>query len=170
MVPSVAPPSSIETRPKVMSASRGQEELPRRTEITRETSRGDAIATTRHFFGTVTERRSATDVPVTTTMSVTQTDTPPVTSVPVETEHQEPETSSIRILLPNGTPHRPTATATLRPRMREQKISEGQTEEQSQDDGESEESAPLEPLVMEGLPDELGPEWRVLHPFDIPGV
>ena len=23
---------------------------------------------------------------------------------------------------------------------------------------------------MEGLPDELGPEWRVLHPFDIPGV
>ena len=54
--------------------------------------------------------------------------------------------------------------------MREQRISEGQTEEQSQDDGESEESAPLVPLVMEGLPDELGPEWRVLHPFDIPGV
>ena len=23
---------------------------------------------------------------------------------------------------------------------------------------------------MEGLPDELGPEWRLLHPFDIPGV
>ena len=23
---------------------------------------------------------------------------------------------------------------------------------------------------MEGLPDELGPEWRVLHPFEIPGV
>ena len=91
MVSSVAPPRSIETRPKVMSASRGQEKLPGRTEITRETSREDAIATTRHFFGTVTERRSATDVPVTTTMSVTQTDTPPVTSVPVETEHQEPE-------------------------------------------------------------------------------
>ena len=54
--------------------------------------------------------------------------------------------------------------------MGEQRISEGQTEEQSQDDGDSEESAPLEPLVIEGLPDELGPEWRVLHPFDIPGV
>ena len=153
-----------------MSASRGQEELPRRTEITREASREDAIATTQHFFGAVTERRSATDVPVTTTVSVTQTDTPPVTSVPVETEHQEPETLSVRTLLPNGTPPGPTATATLRPRMREQRISEGQTEEQSQDDGDSEESAPLEPLVMEGLPDELGPEWRVLHPFDIPGV
>ena len=77
---------------------------------------------------------------------------------------------SVRTLLPNGTPPIPTATATLRPRMREQRISQGQTEEQSQDDGDSEESAPLEPLVMEGLPDELGPEWRVLHPFDIPGV
>ena len=103
-------------------------------------------------------------------MSVSQTDTPPVTSVPVETECPGPETSSVRTLLPNGTPPRPTATATLRPRMREQRISEGQTEEQSQDDGDSEESAPLEPLVIEGLPDELGPEWRVLHPFDIPGV
>ena len=54
--------------------------------------------------------------------------------------------------------------------MREQRISEGQTEEQSQDDGDSEENAPLEPIVIEGVPDELGPEWRVLHPFDIPGV
>ena len=33
-----------------------------------------------------------------------------------------------------------------------------------------EENDTLEPLVIEGLPDELGPEWRVLHPFDIPGV
>ena len=170
LVTSVAPPSSIETRPKVISAGIGQEELPGRTDITRETSREDALATTRRFFNTVTEGRSVTDVPVTTAASVSQTDTPPVTSVPVETECLGPETSSVRTLLPNGSPPRPTATATLRPRMREQRISEGQTEEQSQDDGDSEESAPLEPLVIEGLPDELGPEWRVLHPFDIPGV
>ena len=32
------------------------------------------------------------------------------------------------------------------------------------------ESEPLEPLVIEGLPDELGPEWRVLRSFEIPGV
>ena len=130
-LPSVAPPSSMETRPKVISESRDQEELPVRTEITRETSREDAIATTRHFFSAVTERRSATDIPVTTTVSVTQTDTPPVTSVPVETEHQEPETSPERTFLPSGSPPRPMATATLRPRMREQRMSEGQTEEQS---------------------------------------
>ena len=169
-VPSVAPPSSIETRPKVISESRDQRELPGRTEVTRETSREDAITTTRHFFSAVTERRSATDIPATTTVSVSQTDTPPVTSVPVETEHQEPETLPERTFLPSGSPPRPMATATLRPRTREQRMSEGQTEEQSQDDEDSDENDTLEPLVMEGLPDELGPEWRVLHPFDIPGV
>ena len=52
--------------------------------------------------------------------------------------------------------------------MWEQRRSEGQVEDQSQDDDESEESDTLEPLVMEGLPDELGPEWRILHPFDTP--
>ena len=115
MVTSVAPPISRETRPKVISESIGQGELPGRTEITRETSREDAIAATRHFFGTVPER-SATDVPVTTTVCVSQTDTPPVTSVPVETECPEPETLPVRTFLPSGLPPRPTATATLRPR------------------------------------------------------
>ena len=33
------------------------------------------------------------------------------------------------------------------------------------------ESNPSEPYVLaEGIPDELGCEWRVLHPFKIPGV
>ena len=170
MVPSVAPPSSIETRPKVISESRDQEELLGRTGITRETSREDAIAATRCFFSAVSERRSATDVPVTTTVSVSQTDTPPVTSVPVGTECQEPETSPVRTFLPSGLPPRPTATATLRPRTLIQRMSEGQIEETSWDDEDLEENGTLEPLVIEGLPDELGPEWRVLHPFDIPGV
>ena len=67
-------------------------------------------------------------------------------------------------------PPRPTATVTMRPRTLEQRRSEGQIEEQPRDDGDSEESDTLEPLVIEGLPDELGLEWRVLHPFDIPGV
>ena len=43
-------------------------------------------------------------------------------------------------------------------------------EEHSGEDENSEESEPLEPLVLEGLTDELGPEWRVLHPSEIPGV
>ena len=42
----VAPPSSIETRPKVVSESRDQGELPGRTEVTRDASREDALAAT----------------------------------------------------------------------------------------------------------------------------
>ena len=87
--------------------------------------------------------------------------------MPVETEHPEP--LPVRILPYSGTPPRPTATATLRPRTWIQRISEGQIDRQPQDE-DSEENDTLEPLVIEGLPDELGPEWRVLHPFEIPGV
>ena len=101
---------------------------------------------------------------------MSQTDTPPVTSAPVEIECPEPETLPVRTFLPSGLPPRPMATATLRPRIWVQRISEGQIEEQSQDDEDSEENDTLEPLVIEGLPDELGPEWRILHPFEIPGV
>ena len=167
-VTSAAPPISIETRPKVISEWISQEDVPGINEITRETSREDALAATRHVFSTATEKRSAMEVPVTTTMSVSQTDTPPVTSVHVETEQSEP--SPVRTLLPSGSPPRPTATATLRPRMLEQGLSEGQTEEQAQDEDESEEDNTLEPLVIEGLPDELGPGWRILYPFEIPGL
>ena len=162
------PPIAVEYRPDVIEERIRQEDMSSRNEITRESSREDALATTRCFFGNVTERKSATEVPVTNTTGVSQTDTPPVTSVPVETERPEP--SPVRTIPSNGTPPRPIATATLRPRMLEQRRSEGQIEPQSQDDISSEESDTLEPLVMEGLTDELGPEWRILHPFDIPGV
>ena len=167
---SVAPPSSIETRPKLVNvSSRDQGTLPGETETTRETSREDALAVTRQFFHAESERRSATEVPtITTSTSVSQTDIPPVTSVPVATE--QPEPLPVRTIPYHGMPPRPTATATLRPRTWVQRISEGQIEEEQPRDEDSEESDTLEPLVMEGLPDELGPEWRVLHPFEIPGV
>ena len=99
------------------------------------------------------------------TVSVSQIATPPVSSVPVETEPAEPET-----FLPSRSPPIPTATATCRPQTWVQCISEGQIEEHSGEDKASVGSEPLEPLVLEGLPDELGPEWRVIHPFEIPGV
>ena len=129
MVTSVAPPISIGTRPKVVSESSNQEELSGRNIITREASREDALVATRHFFHTVPEIRSATEVPVTTTTSVSQTDTPPVMSMPVETECPEP--SPVRTFLPSGATPRPIATATLRPRTLEQRLSEGELEMQS---------------------------------------
>ena len=104
------------------------------------------------------------------TVSVSQIATPPVLSASVETEPAELETPSSRPFLPSRSPPRPTATATCRPSTWVQCISEGQIEEHSREDEDSVESEPLEPLVLEGLPDELGPEWKVLHPFEILGV
>ena len=53
----VAPPTvdGPETRPKVINERAMQESSSRRNEVTRETSREDALAATRHFFHTVNE-------------------------------------------------------------------------------------------------------------------
>ena len=46
LVTTVAPPGSVETRPKVVSESNNQGELPGITEVTIEASREDALAAT----------------------------------------------------------------------------------------------------------------------------
>ena len=139
-----------ETRPKVINERSSQERLPRRNEVSREISREDALAATRLFFNTVTERRNIPEVPVTSTAGMSQINTPSIPSVPVETEPAEQETTSSRMYLPSGSPPRPTATATCRPRTWAQHVSEGQIEEHSSKDDNSVESEPLEPLVLEG--------------------
>ena len=74
----VAPPAAEipETHPKVINERSIQEGSSRRNEITRETSREDALTAIRHFFNTVNERRNIPKVPVTTVTSVSQIDTP----------------------------------------------------------------------------------------------
>ena len=174
----VVSPDIAATSPKVVQERLNQEELPGRNKVTREGSREDALATTRHLFSTVTEGRIVPEVPTTctvpevpmSTVRVLQMNTSSIPSVQVETEPAEPATTSARLYLPNGSPPRPTATATCRPWMWVQHISEGPIEEHAGKDDHSVGSVPLEPLVLEGLPDELGPKWRVLHPFKIPGV
>ena len=121
-------------------------------------------------LGTVNEERAVTEVLTSTRVIEPRMDAPSESSIHDEIEPTEPEMPSVRTFLPTGLPSRPTATATCRPRTWVQCISEGQIEEHSREDGDSEESAPIEPIVLEGVPDELGPEWIVLHPFDIPGV
>ena len=74
-----------ETRPKVIHEGPSQEGLPGQNEVTRENSREDALAATICFFSTVAERRNMNEVPTTTTVSVSQVDTPLVLSVPVVT-------------------------------------------------------------------------------------
>ena len=72
---------------------------------------------------------------------------------------------------PNRSPSRPTATATCRPQTWVQCVSESETNDPPPEGTGSAESSLSEPsLIAEGIPENLGHEWRVLHPFEIPGV
>ena len=52
-----------------------------------------------------------------------------------------------------------------------QQLTEGQTTEpQREGTSSSEHKVSLEETLPEEIPDKLGHEWRVLHPFDLPGV
>ena len=80
-------------------------------------------------------------------------------------------TSSPRISLPEGSPSHPTVTATCRPRTWMQQLTEGQTNEPRRGDASlSESNTSIVETLPEEIPDELGHEWRVLHPFELPGV
>ena len=100
------------------------------------------------------------DVPVTTT-------TPPPVNLDVEPRGK----SSPKISLPEGSPSCPTVTATCRPRTWMQQLTEGQINESRREDASSSESntSTVETLP-EDVPDELGHEWRVLPPLELPEV
>ena len=152
-----------------------QVESPRRIQRTREASREDAIALTRQFFASVTEWNQAitSELPV-ETLAVTSEgnlinlNIPITSATPTVTET---ETQSPRTFLPNGSPSRPTATATCRPQTWVQCVSEEQINESSKEGTGSAESSLTEPYLLgEGIPEELGHEWRVLRPFEITGL
>ena len=153
-----------------------QAEPPRRILRTREVSQKDALASARHIFTSVNGQNQVVtlelpeEVPVVTTEGATAiTSTIPITSATTTiTGH---EAGSPRMFLPNGSPSRPTATATCRPQMWAQHVSEGWTNGPSPDGTDSRESSLSGPsLLEEEVPENLGHEWRVLHPFEILGV
>ena len=81
------------------------------------------------------------------------------------------DTSGPRVCLPESSPPHPTITATCRPRTWMQQLTEGQTTEpQREGTSLSEHEVSMVETLPEEIPDELGQEWRVLHPFDLPGV
>ena len=93
------------------------------------------------------------------------------TTPPVNLDVEPRGTSSPRISLPEGSPSCPTVTATCRPRIWMQQLTEGQTTEPRREDASSSESnTSIVETLPEDIPDELGHEWRVLHPFELPGV
>ena len=161
-------------------------EAPKIIQRTKEASREEALASTQQFFAAV-DRRNASipdesqlattevherdvvempDIPTTTIATTTSITTPPVT---LDVEPRG--TSSPRISLPEGSPSCPTVTATCRPRMWIQQLTEGQTTEPRREDASSSESnTSIVETLPEDIPDELGHEWRVLHLFEFPGV
>ena len=161
-------------------------EAPKIIQRTKEASREEALASTQQFFAAV-DRRNASiptgsqlattevherdvvempDIPTTTIATTTSITTPPVT---LDVEPRG--TSSPRISLPKGSPSHPTVTATCRPRTWMQQLTEGQTTEPRREDASSSESnTSIVETLPEDIPDELGHEWRVLHPFELPGV
>ena len=99
-----------------------QVEPPRRILRTREASREDALASTRHFFATVNEGNQVvtSEPPEEVATIAAEEDTAitppvPITSATVITTITGTESGSPRTFLPNGSPSRPTATATCRP-------------------------------------------------------
>ena len=113
--------------------------------------------------GMVHHHRNENDIPIASNI-------PNTPGIP-ETEATGTEARSPRPFLPNGSPPRPTATATCGPRTWVQCISEGQINESTPDDACSSESDHTGTSAhMEEVPEELGWEWRILHPFEIPGV
>ena len=173
------PNTQVETIP-------GEVTVPKTTQGTKETSRAEVLASTQQFFAAIDQRdlnvpsnnqlatvsdqnrdvMEGREVPTTTVpiTSVTIT-SPSITNVAVT------DTSGPRVCLPESLPPHPTITATCRPRTWMQQLTEGQTTEpQREGTSSSEHEVSMVETLPEDIPDELGQEWRVLHPFDLPGV
>ena len=170
-----------DTRVKTVPDSTTRE-VPIVIQRAKEASREEAIKSTRQFFATVNRRNtniSSSRSPTRTLAEVCERDVAEAPNVSASTAATTPVvlnveprgTSSPRISLPEGSPCHPAITATCRPRTWMQQITEGQNNEPTRegDTDESDDSSD-ENVILEEIPDELGHEWRVLHPFKLPGV
>ena len=161
--------------------------VPKTLQGTKESSREETLASTPQFFAAIDQRNmnipagdlmtttevcerniiEILDVPTTTVVMTTTSVTTPLIIVDTELIG----TSSPRISLPKGSPSCPTVIATCRPRTWMQQLIEGQTNEPRREDvNHSESNTSVVETLPEDIPDELGCEWRVLRPFDLPGV
>ena len=104
-------------------------------------------------------------------VSAITTTTITTTTSPVNLDVEQRGAGSPRISLAEGSPSHPTVTATCRPRTWMQQLTEGQiTEPRREDASSSKSNISAVETLPEDIPDELGHEWRVLHPFDLPAV
>ena len=147
---------------------------------TKETSQPEVLASTRQFLANIPardqsvpsevyarENENVLEVPTMTI--VTTTTSIPTSPTMVDTDLRG--TGSPRISLPDRTVPHPTVTATCRLRTWMQQLTEGQTTQPRREGDSSNEShEAIEEPLPEEIPNELGHEWRVLHPFDLSGV
>ena len=153
------------------------------THGTKETSQAEALASTRQFFAKipaddqrtlsgvyVREKDNVVRVPgVFTTTVVTTTSSTPASPTMVDTNLRG--TGSPRISLPERTLSHPTTTDTCRPRTWMQQLTEGQTiKSRRERDSSNESLETMEETIPGDVPDELGCEWKILHPFNLSGV
>ena len=173
------PNTQVETTPK-------ESTIPKSLQGTKEASRAEVLASTQQFFAAIDQRnmivptenqmtsevvhdRGETEVLAVPTTTVVTTTTP--TTPPISTDMTLIGASSPRVSLLEGSSSCPTVVATCRPRTWMQQLTEGQTTEpQREGTSSSEHEVSLVETLPEEIPDELGHEWRVLHPFDLPGV
>ena len=169
---------------QVQTISKDQD-IPKSLQGTKEASRAEVLVSTRQFFAAIDQRNrnvsigdqmtsvevherehiELLDALTTTAITTTLTTTPPE---PLDAELLG--TSGPRISLPEGSPSCPTITATCRLRTWMQQLTEGQINEPRREGtSSSEHDTSLVETLPEEIPDELGHEWRVLHPFDLPG-
>ena len=169
-----------DTHLKLIS-ERDTREAPHRIQRTIEASREEALVSMRQFFATVEERNrhDSTGRPIGVSsesggredLNIPGTSTSVVTTTPAVPDVDPINTSSPRVILPSGSPSQPTATATCRPRTWMQQIAEGQINESVRENTILDESnLSTIDVVPEEIPNELGCEWRVLHPFELLGV
>ena len=145
-------------------------------------SQENALASGRHFFAPDGQSQVVLlglpeEVPITTTDGITsEISTPAITSTVPNTSTTTTTTGagtgSTRSFLPNGSPSRPTMTATCRPQTWVQRVSEGWTHVPPLDGTELGESSlhELSLLIEEEVLENLGCKWRILHPLELPGV
>ena len=157
-----------------------ESERPTTLHGTKETSQAEVLVSTRQFIANVPagDQRTSTYIhardnteitEVPTTMNVTMAISTPTSPTIVDTAIRG--TDSPQISLPERTVSHSTVTATCQPRTWMQQLTEGQTTEPRREGDSSIESLETMKETIPGdIPDELGHEWRVLHPFDLPGI
>ena len=155
-------------------------EAPRVIQRTKEVSKEEAVTLTRQSFATVDRRNTniTTGSPTGISAEVCERDVTEIPNAPTSNAVTTPVildvapigTSSPRISLPEGSPSHPGVTATSRPRTWMLQITEGQTNEPAREGDSDESNLSDANLSSKEIPDELGHEWRVLHPFELPGV